>query len=62
MQNMKETVDLLEEKGLRDKYIVMVGGAPINDSFAKDIRADYYTPDAASAAEMAKKAVLEKKA
>jgi len=62
MQNMKETVDLLEEKGLRDKYIVMVGGAPINDSFAKDIRADYYTPDAASAAEIAKKAVLEKRA
>ena len=62
MQNMKETVDLLEEKGLRDKYIVMVGGAPINDSFAKDIKADYYTADAASAAEMAKKAVLEKKA
>ena len=62
MQNMKETVDLLEEKGLRDKYIVMVGGAPINDSFAKDIKADYYTPDAASAAEVAKKAVLEKRA
>lgn len=57
---MKGVVELLEEKGLRDKYIVMVGGAPVNDSYAKEIGADYYTPDAASAAEVAKKAVMEK--
>lgn len=60
MPNMKAVVDLLEEKGLRDKYIVMIGGAPINDSFAKEIGADYYTPDAASAAETARQAVMEK--
>ena len=36
------------------------GGAPVNDSFAEQIGADYYTPDAATAAEVAKKAVLEK--
>ena len=60
MPNMKGVVELLEEKGLRDKYIVMVGGAPVNDSYAKEIGADYYTPDAASAAETAKKAVMEK--
>ena len=60
MPNMKGVVDLLEEKGLRDKYIVMVGGAPVNESFAEEIGADYYTPDAASAAEVAKKAVMEK--
>jgi methylmalonyl-CoA mutase cobalamin-binding domain/chain len=62
MPNMKDVVDLLNEKGVRDKYIVMVGGAPVNESFAEEIGADYYTPDAATAAEVAKKAVLEKKA
>lgn len=62
MQNMKETIDLLKEKGLRDKYIVMVGGAPINESFAEEIGADFYTADAASAAEVAKAAVEKKRA
>lgn len=62
MPNMKGVIDLLTEKGLRDKYIVMVGGAPVNESFAEEIGADYYTPDAATAAEVAKKAVIEKKA
>lgn len=62
MPSMKGVLDLLNEKGIRDKYIVMVGGAPVNESFAQEIGADYYTPDAATAAEVAKKAVLEKKA
>ena len=61
MPNMKEVIDLLEEKGLRDKYIVMIGGAPLTDEFAEEIGADYYTPDAATAAEVAKKCVLEKR-
>lgn len=61
MANMKGCIDLLEEKGLRDKYIIMVGGAPVNDSFAKEIGADYYTADAATAAEVAKEAVLKRK-
>ncbi|MDF2539523.1 MAG: cobalamin-binding protein [Herbinix sp.] len=61
MTNMQACIDQLKEKGLRDKYIVMVGGAPVNDSFAKQIGADFYTPDAASAAEVAKEAVLSKK-
>lgn len=60
MSGMKELIDLLEEKGLREKYIVMIGGAPITDEFAKEIGADYYTPDAASAAELGRKCVLEK--
>ncbi len=60
MPNMKGVVELLEEKGLREKYIVMIGGAPINDNYAKEIGADFYTPDAASAAEVAKKAIVEK--
>lgn len=62
MPNMQTVIDLLNEKGLRDKYIVMVGGAPVNESFANQIGADYYTPDAATAAEVAKKAVQDRKA
>lgn len=61
MPNMKDVVALLEEKGIREKYIVMVGGAPVNDNFAKEIGADFYTADAATAAETAKKAVLNRK-
>ena len=49
MPRMQDCVDRLKERGLRDKYIVMIGGAPVNDSFAEQIGADYYTPDAASA-------------
>lgn len=62
MPNMKTVIEMLEEQGVREKYIVMVGGAPVNESFAEQIGADFYTPDAATAAEVAKKAVLAKKA
>ena len=61
MPNMEATLDLMKEKGVRDKYIVMVGGAPVNDKFAEQIGADYYTPDAATCAEVARKAVLDRK-
>ena len=61
MPNMEATLDLMKEKGVRDKYIVMVGGAPGNDKFAEQIGADYYTPDAATCAEVARKAVLDRK-
>ena len=60
MTNMEDVITELKNRNLRDKYIVMVGGAPVNDSFAQQIGADYYTPDAATTAEVAKKAVLEK--
>lgn len=62
MTNMQEVVDELKTRNIREKYIVMVGGAPVNESFAQEIGADYYTPDAATASEVAKKAVLEKTA
>jgi 5-methyltetrahydrofolate--homocysteine methyltransferase len=52
MMAMKETIDSLKEQGLRDKVKVMVGGAPLSQSFADEIGADAYTPDAASAAEV----------
>lgn len=61
MPEMKEVIDALEEHGLRDKYIVMVGGAPVTANYAEQIGADYFTADAGSAAEAAKRAVLEKK-
>ena len=61
MPNMKDVIQLMQERGVRDKYIVMVGGAPVNETFASEIGADYYTPDAASCAEVAKKAVSERK-
>lgn len=60
MPKMQDCIENLKERNLRDKYIVMIGGAPVNDSFAEQIGADYYTPDAATAAEVAKKAVTEK--
>lgn len=62
MPYMEEVMNALKEKGLRDKYIVMVGGAPVNDAFAEQIGADYFTADAPSAADVAKKAVMEKHA
>ena len=61
MPFMQTVVDSLKERGIRDKYIVMVGGAPVNDTFAEQVGADFYTPDAATAAETAKAAVVAKK-
>ncbi|MFV0363642.1 MAG: corrinoid protein [Suipraeoptans sp.] len=57
MPKMQEVIEYLQDKGVRDKYIVMVGGAPVNASFSKQIGADYFTPDAATAAEVARNAV-----
>lgn len=59
MPNMKAVIEELEARGLRDKYIVMVGGAPVNQSFAEQIGADYYTPDAASCGEKAREVVTQ---
>lgn len=61
MPNMKMVIEGLKESGLRDKYIVMVGGAPVNQSFSDQIGADFYSADAATAAETAKKAIKLKK-
>ena len=54
MVNQKATVDALKEAGLRDQVKVMVGGAPVTQAFADEIGADAYTPDAATAAEVAR--------
>ena len=52
MLSQKETIDALKTAGLRDKVKVMVGGAPVTQSYADEIGADAYTPDAASAADV----------
>jgi methylmalonyl-CoA mutase cobalamin-binding domain/chain len=54
MPYMRVVIDALKEAGLRDKIIVLVGGAPLNDAFAEDIGADAYCRDAAVAVETAK--------
>ena len=54
MPYMKVVIDTLKERGLREKYVVMVGGAPLNEEFGAAIGADAYCRDAAVAAETAK--------
>jgi 5-methyltetrahydrofolate--homocysteine methyltransferase len=54
MPYMKVVIDTMIEKGMRDDYIVLVGGAPLNEEFGKAIGADAYCRDAAVAVETAK--------
>lgn len=54
MPNQGEVIRVLEERGLRDKVKVIVGGAPVTQEFADRIGADGYSPDAGSAAQLAK--------
>lgn len=54
MPYMKVVIDTMVEKGIRDDYIVLVGGAPLNEEFGRAIGADAYCRDAAVAAETAK--------
>ena len=57
MPYMKVVIDTLKERGIRDDYIVMVGGAPLNEEFGEAIGADAYCRDAATAVEVAKQLV-----
>ena len=54
MPYMKVVIDTMKEKGIRKDYIVLVGGAPLNESFAEAIGADAYCRDAAAAVETAR--------
>ena len=54
MPYMKVVIDTLKEQGNRDDYVVLVGGAPLNEEFAREIGADAYCRDAAVAVETAK--------
>lgn len=60
MPYMKVVIDSLTAKGIRDDYIVLVGGAPLNEEFGKAIGADAYCRDAAVAVETAKSFVARK--
>ena len=53
MVNMKAVIDAFDTASKRDSVKIMIGGAPVTDNFATEIGADSYTPDAATAAEVA---------
>ena len=62
MPYMKVVIDTLVEKSLREDFIVLVGGAPLNEEFGEAIGADAYCRDAAVAAETAKELVAARRA
>jgi 5-methyltetrahydrofolate--homocysteine methyltransferase len=55
MPAMGKTIEALQDAGIRDNVKVMVGGAPVTENFAREIKADSYAPDAGSAVIVAKK-------
>jgi 5-methyltetrahydrofolate--homocysteine methyltransferase len=59
MPSMADTIQALQAAGLRDKVKVMVGGAPVTESYAMQIGADGYGPDASAAVRLAKNLVLK---
>ncbi|MCP4875841.1 MAG: cobalamin-binding protein [Gammaproteobacteria bacterium] len=62
MPYMKVIIDTMKEQGIRDDYIILVGGAPLNQEFGEAIGADAYCRDAAVAADTAKQLVSELRA
>ena len=60
MPYMKVVIDAMKEQGIRDDYIVLVGGAPLNEEFGRAIGADAYCRDAAVAVETAKDFIARK--
>jgi methanogenic corrinoid protein MtbC1 len=61
MPYMAVVIEALEQEGLREQLLVLVGGAPLNDAFAEEIRADAYCRDAAVGVETAKKMLAIKR-
>lgn len=61
MTYQKDVIDYLKEKGLRDKYIVLVGGGPVNDEWAEQIGADGTSDSAIGAVDIAKSLIVNKK-
>jgi len=61
MPYMKVVIDTLKEKGMRDDYIVLVGGAPLNEACAENVGADAYCRDAAVAVETAQQLIAERR-
>jgi methanogenic corrinoid protein MtbC1 len=62
MPYMKVVIEGLKQRGVRDDYIVLVGGAPLNEEFGKAVGADAYCRDAAVAAETAKALIQQRRA
>jgi 5-methyltetrahydrofolate--homocysteine methyltransferase len=60
MPYMKVVIDTMVEQGIREDYIVLVGGAPLNEEFGKAVGADAYCRDAAVAVETAKEFMARK--
>jgi methylmalonyl-CoA mutase cobalamin-binding domain/chain len=61
MPYMKVVIDTMKEQGIRNDYIVMVGGAPLNEAFGQAVGADAYCRDAAVAVEMAKSLIAQRR-
>lgn len=61
MPYMKVVIDTLKEQGMRDDFIVLVGGAPLNEEFSDAVGADAYCRDAAVAVETAKSMIAERR-
>ena len=62
MPYMKVVIDTLKEKGMRENFIVLVGGAPLNEEFGKAVGADAYCRDAGTAVETAKSLIAARRA
>jgi methylmalonyl-CoA mutase cobalamin-binding domain/chain len=62
MPYMKVVIDEMIAQGIRDKYVVLVGGAPLNEEFGKAVGADYYCRDAAQSAEIGPGVVVDLRA
>ena len=60
MPYMKVVIDTMVEQGIREDYIILVGGAPLNEEFGKAVGADAYCRDAAVAVETAKEFMARK--
>ncbi|MCB1639741.1 MAG: cobalamin-binding protein, partial [Thiothrix sp.] len=58
----KVVIDTMKEKGIRDDYVVLVGGAPLNEEFGKAVGADAYCRDAATAARTGVSMLAERRA
>lgn len=57
MDSMRQVIQLLEERGVRSRFKVMVGGGPVTDQFAKEIGADGYSANATEAVTLAKRLI-----
>jgi methanogenic corrinoid protein MtbC1 len=62
MPYMKVVIDTMKAQGLRDDYIVLVGGAPLNEEFGRAVGANAYCRDAATAVEVATRLIKERRA